>query len=185
MTNIKTLITAEELAEMRDVQHSELIAGEIVRTVPTQQPHGTTAAQIHGFVHPYVRTNRLGITGIAEVGYILRRDPDYVRVPDVSFVSRERIPPTGLPTGFWPFAPDLAVEVASPSDSRRDIESKVRQYLDAGTRLVWVANPRARTITVHSPDMPPRTLGADDVLDGGDVLPGFSVRVGDIFDPGF
>lgn len=179
----RTLITIEELLHMPDVEPCELIEGELVRRVPTQQPHGYVAAEFHLLIGGFAKQHRLGITGIAEVGYILSRNPDTVRVPDVSFVSRQRIPPGGPTEGYWPFAPDLAVEVLSPSDEEKAVSRKVRQYLDAGTRLVWVADYGTRTVVVHAPGREPRTLGPDDMLDGEDVLPGFSVRVGDILAP--
>ena len=81
---------------------------------------------------------------------------------------------------FWPFAPDLAIEIASPSDRPEAVNDKVREYLDPSTRLVWVAWPTSRSITAYEPSLPRRELGPDDEIDGGDVLPGFRVRVSEL-----
>ena len=93
----------------------------------------------------------------------------------------ERIPPLAERLGFMPIAPDLAIEVISTSERRAAIATKVEMYLAAGVRLVWVADPRTKSVTVHAPGTPARFLGSNELLDGGDLLPGFSVRVGDFF----
>ena len=113
--------------------------------------------------------------------FILRRHPDLLRVPDVAFVSWDRLPDRRRPEGFLPIAPDLAAEVVSPHNRADDINEKVHDYLEAGTRLVWVLWPRRRMITVYELDKDLRELGPDDFLDGGDVLPGFRVRVAKLF----
>jgi Uma2 family endonuclease len=118
---------------------------------------------------------------LGECGYVLRRNPDTVRGPDASFVSSERLAAWEARGPFFEGAPDLAVEVLSPSNTRREIEEKVSEYLAAGGREVWVADPEARRITVHRPDEGPRDLGPDDTLDGGDLLPGFDVPVAELF----
>jgi Uma2 family endonuclease len=115
------------------------------------------------------------------VGYILSRRPDLLRIPDASFVSWDRLPDRQIPQGFLPFAPDLAVEIVSPHDRAADIDDKVHEYLEAGTRLVRVFWPRRRAVTAHEPDADPRELGPDDFLDGGEILPGLRVRVADLF----
>jgi Uma2 family endonuclease len=124
---------------------------------------------------------RLGELLVAEPGFVIERDPDTVRVPDVAFVSKSRIPPGGLPKAFAPFAPDIAVEVLSPGDTQVEVEDKVEQWLDGGTAMVWVVNPRGRRVTVHRKGRDPRILRENDTLDGDDVCPGFSVRVGELF----
>ncbi|MEJ7655190.1 MAG: Uma2 family endonuclease [Chloroflexia bacterium] len=112
------------------------------------------------------------------VAYVLSRDPDEVRVPDASFVSRDRIPASGVPVGYWLLAPDLAVEVVSPNDRAEEVHNKVQVYLSSGVRTVWVLWPRSRSVSTHERDGLSRELGADDDLEGGDALPGFRVRVG-------
>jgi len=100
----------------------------------------------------------------------------------VAFVRQERIPPEGEPEGYWELSPDLAVEVVSPTDSAAHIQAKVQEYLEAGTRLVWVVYPRTQTVVVYRPSGEALVLGEEDMLTGEDVLPGFACRVGDIFD---
>jgi Uma2 family endonuclease len=104
-----------------------------------------------------------------------------VRIPDVSFIAQARLPDGSVPEGFIPGAPDLAVEIVSPGDRAEEVYGKVREYLDAGARLVWVVWPRHRAVTAYPPDGQSRELREDDELDGGAVLPGFRVRVGDLF----
>ena len=98
-----------------------------------------------------------------------------MREPDIAFVRQDRIPADGVPDGFWPGAPDLAVEVTSPGDRPSEIRAKVSDYLARGVRLVWVVDPKKKTVTTHNPLSTPVTLGVDDVLDAGDVVPGFSL----------
>ncbi len=141
MTNTKMLITAEELLRMPDVKYCELVAGELVEKVPPQDPHGGTAIEFIGPLYNFLRQNRIRVLTTVEVGYIVSHDPDTVISPDIGFVSRERIPPSGRPSGFWPFAPDLAVEIVSPSDRYSAVLRKVGEYLAAGVRAVWVVTP--------------------------------------------
>ena len=117
----------------------------------------------------------------AETGYILEFDPDTVRAPDVSFISRERLNAIGETDGYWPAAPDLAVEVISPNDRYADVEAKVLEWLDAGTRMVIVVNPRTRSVRVHRSPSDVVTLTVDHVIDGEDVVPGWSLVVSRIF----
>ncbi len=112
---------------------------------------------------------------------MLARDPDTVLAPDVAFVRRERIPASGAPATFWNGAPDLAVEVVSPGDTRPQVASKVDTWLAAGARVVWVADPQDESVTVHQRDRAPRRLTAGDTLDGAPLLPGFRLCVADVF----
>lgn len=112
----------------------------------------------------------------------MSRDPDTVRILDASFVRVDRLPPPEQRRRFIELAPDLDVEVVSPSDSANDVQAKVREYLDAGVQLIWVVHPVHRTVTVYSADRTAHVLYDDDSLTGGDVLPGFRVRVAEIFE---
>ena len=181
----RTLVTAEDLIQMPDSERCELVRGEIVRMPPTGWSHGPVSSKFDRRIGLFVEQHRLGVVSTAEVGYLLTRNPDTVRAPDVSFVSRERIPPGGVTEGYVPFAPDLAVEIVSPSNSAVDISDKVEEYLAAGTRMVLVVFPRRRSVTAYLPGGEARVLHEDDILDGGDVLPGFAVRVGDFFEPDY
>lgn len=146
---------------------------------PAGSGHGSIANRIAYLLTQHVYERELGDVFAAETGFRLAADT--MRAPDVSFVAKSRISPTGLPAGFWPGAPDLAVEVLSPDDRAEDVDEKIDDYLDAGCQLVWIVNPKRKTITVHRPNQNPVILRAPDTLDGGDVVPGFTCRVGDIF----
>ena len=178
----RTLVTAEELGRMDPDILCELMEGEIIYLSPSKGRHGLVSGNFHRRIGNFADERRLGVTNIGELGYLLGRDPDTVVAPDVSFVSRERIAETGIPEDYWPFAPDLDVEVVFLSNIRREIARKVAAYLAAGSKMVWVAHSKARTVTVHLPGAEPRVLHEDDTLDGGEALPGFAVRVRDFFE---
>ena len=137
--------------------------------------------KLGSLLEQHASAHNLGSVYAAETGYRLEHDPDTVRAPDVSFVSRDRLPPEGESDRYWPFAPDLAVEVVSPSDTVSEVQEKVMDYIAAGTRLVWVAHPKTRTVTEYHSLAEVRVLTADDLLDGADVMPGFSCRVSELF----
>ena len=103
-------------------------------------------------------------------GFKLESNPDTVREPDVALVQRERISARGVPDGYWPGPPDLAVEIRSAGDRSSEIREKAAEYLEVGVRLVWVVDSRAQTVTVYRPDAVPQVLGLEDVLDAGDVV---------------
>ena len=121
-----------------------------------------------------------GYVGV-EADYVLAHDPDTVRGPDVSYVRADHIPAFGVPEGFWTLPPDLAVEIVSPSETADEVRAKVRDFLAAGTPLVWTIYPRTREVIVHTPDGLARTYSREDVLADPDVLPGFSCSVAELF----
>jgi Uma2 family endonuclease len=176
------LLTADDLWELShqvgDQKRLELVRGEILEMVPAGGEHGEVAGDIFSFIHTHVKKHQLGRVTAAETGYILFSDPSTVRAPDVGFVSSAHASER-LPKGYVPFAPDLAVEVVSPGDTAGEVHEKVLEFLRAGTRLVWVLYPESRTIVVHTPEGA-HTLTEEDALDGGDVLPGFSVLTGEV-----
>jgi Uma2 family endonuclease len=126
---------------------------------PAGFKHGTIVARLTGALVQHVEAHDLGEVTGAETGFKLASNPDTVRVSDVGFVRRERIPAGELTEKFWPGAPDLAVEVVSPNDTLYEVDDKVEDYLAAGVRLVWIVNPKKRTVTVHQPNSEPQTLG--------------------------
>ncbi len=173
-------MTAEELLELNlPNKRTELVRGRLVVREPAGYEHGRVAARILGRLAAHVYTTGSGELLAAETGFTLHRRPDTVRAPDVAYLRADRTPAPGT-RGFPELAPDLAVEVRSPDDSRRELAEKVADWLAAGARVVWVVDPRARTLVVHEADQAPRTLGEGDTLTGGDVLPGFSVVVRDL-----
>ncbi len=177
------LMTADELLAMPDDGFCyELIKGELIKVSPPPgHEHGLVAMNIAGPLFEYVKSKNLGNVYAAETGFLLEQNPDTVRAADVSFVRRERIEKVGPVEGYWTGAPDLAAEVNSPSDTVRRIEGKVAEWLEAGTRMLWVVSPRLHTVTVYRSLTDIETLTGKDTLDGGDVVPGFQIKIADIF----
>ena len=177
------LMTADELLRLPDDgQRHELVRGELRTMPPGGDEHGSIAGTFHVSLGPYVRAHKLGRTYIADTGYRLTTDPDTVRAPDVAFVRRERVESTGRLRGYREGSPDLVVEVISPDDLYTEVDEKVAEYLEHGARLVFVVNPRRRTVARHRPGEPVCTLTEHDVLDGEDVVPGWSLPVRDLFE---
>jgi Uma2 family endonuclease len=129
----------------------------------------------------YVQAHDLGEVFAAETGFKLAANPDTVRAPDVAFVRRERADEVGDTDGYWPGAPDLAVEVISPGDLYTEVEETVLAWLEAGTRMVIVLNPRRRTAQVYRSPNQVRVLLEGDTLDGEDVVPGWTLPVAALF----
>ena len=179
---LKTLFTAEELFHFPDTRRRlELVKGDLFEMPPPGARHGSVAMVVGSLLMAYVQANQLGKVFAAETGFILRRNPDTVRAPDASFVATEWLPAGELPVGYLELAPDLAVEVVSPSDRDREVLEKVEDWLRAGTRLVWVIYPANRSATVYRALGDSEQLSEDGSLDGGDVLPGFACILGDLF----
>jgi Uma2 family endonuclease len=156
----------------------ELIEGELFEVSPVKRGHGIAQLTIGSRILSFVKVHKLGIVG-TEVGFIFQRKPDTVLAPDVAFVSAERLGPEGK---YWSdVPPDLAVEIVSRSNTRAEIDRKVRIYLASGVRAVWVVRPAARAITIHRPGTPAQTLTENDTLDGGEILPGFALPLSDLF----
>ncbi|MHC4974834.1 MAG: Uma2 family endonuclease [Planctomycetota bacterium] len=173
------ITTADQLLKAGDIGRCELVRGELRRMIPAGDEHGRITGKLTCAVGNHVMAGRLGVFHGAETGFVLSRDPDTVRAPDVAFTRAER---AAAPVrGFTPGAPDLAVEVLSPDDRPGYVREKVAEWLEAGACAVWVVDPRVRTVTVHAPPGDPRVLQETDVLDGGDVLPGFTLAVREIF----
>jgi Uma2 family endonuclease len=182
MTTSIQLLTAEDLLRMpEDSFRYELTRGELRRMSPAGNKHGRIAANITGALVPHVMTNKLGAVYAAETGFLIATNPDTVRAPDVAFVSQKRLEEVGDIEGYWPGAPDLVVEVISPSDVYTEVEEKVFDWLEAGARMVVVINPRKRAVTVYRSFNDIVVLTENDILEGGEVVPGWSMRVKDIF----
>lgn len=168
------------LPEEDDGYREELVAGQVIREPMPGFVHGATEVRISRRVAEHAERHGLGEV-VTEAGFVLQRNPDTVRGPDVAFVSAARLDAWRDRGPYVEGAPDLAVEVRSPSNTRREMQKKVEEYLAAGGREVWVVDPDARRITVHRPGEPPHELGPDDTLDGGDLLPGLTVPVAELF----
>ncbi len=175
-------ITAEDLAQMSfGEQRVELVRGEVITMAPAGAEHGEMAMTLGALIYAFVREHQLGVVYAAETGFLLRRNPDTVRAPDVAFVAAERAAQQRGRTGFFEGPPDLAVEVVSPNDTAEDVEAKVLDYLEAGAKMVWIVRPRTRTVTVYRSLRQVQVLRPGDLLDGGDVLPGFATPVEALF----
>jgi Uma2 family endonuclease len=175
-------MTAEELIKLpRGRSRYELVNGELREMSPAGHNHGRIAARLAGALWRHVEEHELGEVYAAETGFTLTTNPDTVRAPDVSFIRQERVEEVGEAKGYWPGAPDLAVEVNSPGDTVSEVEEKVEEWLEAGTALVWVVSPKLRTVTVYRSREDISTLAEKDVLDGEQIIPGFRYPVAKLF----
>ena len=175
------LMTADELLLMPkiDGRRFELIRGVLVEKMPSGKAQGLVSSRVNIILGNYAEDNDFGVTLSNDTGHRLDRDPDTVRAPDVAWFAPGRLPEDVV--GFPELAPDLAVEVKSPSNSWPEISAKAQMWLCYGSQEVWVADPPTVTIVVYRPNVAPLTLREDDTLDGGNLLPGFSTSVWRLF----
>jgi len=170
----KKVWTVQDLLALADDENRyELVRGELIMMTPAGARHGRLAIRLGAALANFVEDRALGGVYAAKTGFVLEDEPQTVRAPDASFVRQERIPPEGEPKGFWTLAPDLAIEIVSPSETAQHIHEKVADYLRAGTRLIWLVYPDSQTVMEYHPPMEARRLTVEDDLDGGDVVPGF------------
>ncbi len=183
MSAITQLVTAEEFLHTPKEQtwRTELIEGVITKMSPAGMEHGDIAATIAALLWQHVKAQKLGRVMAAETGFKLASDPDTVLAPDTAFIRQEEFERLGMTKKFWPGAPDLAVEVMSPDDSVRRTDEKAKAWLSYGTRMVWVINPRQRTISVYRNDVNISVLTENGILEGYDIVPGFRCSVSEIF----
>jgi Uma2 family endonuclease len=179
--NRKTLLTANDLEQMPDDDsvQLELDEGELITMPPAGMDHGSQGIDISFVLKAFVKKHRLGRVYGADTGF--RLSDDTVRAPDIAFVRKERLAAVHR-KGFGFGAPDLAIEILSPSDSIRQLTRKIRQYLAAGCHTVWVVHPERKEIDVYEKSGADRTLTADDRLEAPELLPGFSILVGELFE---
>jgi Uma2 family endonuclease len=143
--------------------------------------HGVVTMRLSLILGPFVAARNLGLLFGAETGFELERNPDTVRAPDIAFISHARIPAGRIPQGYWTGPPELAVEVVSPSDTAREVSEKAADWIRFGARAVWVVDPDSKTVTVYAADRSVETIAQGEMLDGGEVLPGFWCDVSEIF----
>ena len=184
MTTTETsLLTADELLRLdSNGVRGELIRGVLCETMPAGQRHGKIVVNLVMELGVFVKAGRLGTLVASDSGVWLERDPDTVREPDIAFTSVDRLPLGEDLPGYAEVAPDLVVEIVSPSDSRREVYDKAQMWLHHGVRLVWVVHPDTRTVHAHHQSGAFATLGEHDSLNGMDVLPGFSCPVSAVFE---
>ncbi len=178
----KTLLTLADFQTLPwpDGVRYELDQGELV-SMPFPTPfHNDVAGEIYVVLRAFAKGRRLGHVYPSDTGYMLTREPATVRAPDASFVTAERYSRLDRDRDIEG-APDLAVEVVSPSETATDLHKKIRQYLNAGCRLVWIVYPESREIEVHDHKLGIRLLTGHDTLTAEDLLPGFAIPVKDLF----
>ena len=183
MATTAKLVTAEELWRMPeppDGSRYEVLQGELIQMTPAGARHGRTTLAVGTVLFTFVSEKGLGHVVSNDTGVFTEKDPDTVLAPDLAYWSRQRLPE--LPEGFVEVPPDLAVEVVSPSDSQSYVHRKVLHYLDHEVPVVWVIDPKTRTVTVYRSRQDVCILGEAEEITGGDVLPGFSCRVGEFFE---
>ena len=187
MSTTTRLITADELLVMPPYDEDgnqcrfELIRGELKVMSLAKPLHGAICSRLHIKIGSFVEEHELGESFGAETGFHVERAPDSVLGPDVSFVSHERLAAVENFEKYFPFAPDLAVEVLSPGNTRREMEEKIAMYFAAGSRAVWVFDPKKRTATVYTSPSEVRVFSEDETFDGGEVLPGFTLNLAKLF----
>ena len=177
------LMTAKELLHLPDDEwRYELVEGRRVRMSPIGGRHGRIVMALLPALHRFVDKNHLGEIFPPETGFWIspESEPDTVLPPDLAFVSLAQAVDSEV-EGYPRLAPDLVVEVASPSQGQKQMGAKARRWLDAGTRLVWIVLPETRTVQVWHPVGPVRILTDESELNGGDILPGFAYPVARLF----
>jgi Uma2 family endonuclease len=176
------IMTADELLKMpHDNFRFELVRGELIQMSPAGSNHGKIAARIGSRILQFVEEHNLGDVYAAETGFIIDTDPDTVRAPDASFVTRERIDALGDTEGFFPGAPDLAIEVISPNDTYTQVADKALEWLRSGTQMVIVIDPNKKTVTLYRDLDDITILTETQTIEGGNLLPGWSLSLQDLF----
>ena len=177
-----SVMTAEELVRLHlPGKSTELVRGRLIVREPPGTYHGRIAAKLAVIVGSYIYAHDLGDIFGQHTGFKIESNPDTVRAPDLAFLKHERISAVRL-RGYAEIAPDLIVEIISPDDRPGEVLAKVVDWLDSGVKLVWVIDPQHAEAHVHRPDGSLEIVGADDRLDGEDVLPGLTFTLSSVFD---
>jgi Uma2 family endonuclease len=177
------LTTADELLLMpKGRMRYELVRGELRTMTPAGFEHGRVSLRMAQLLGAHVEEAGIGVAAGAETGFVLSTDPDTVRAPDAAFVSKERAEKVGRTVKYWPGAPDFAAEVISPNDTFHEVQAKALEWLAAGTIVVLLLDPDQQTATVYRGQGDTHVHRADETLDLGDAVPGFTVSVARLFD---
>jgi Uma2 family endonuclease len=174
------ITTAEQLLAAPDLGRCELVGGSLVMMSPAGFEHGRLEIRLASRLSEFIERRGLGVVTGADTGYVLARNPDTVRVPDVGFVQKSRLP-AGQITTFFPGPPDLAVEVLSPDDRASEVLAKVEEYLAAGCQMVWLVDPATRTVATYDAEGRVVRSSGDAALAGEPLLPGFQLSLADLF----
>ncbi len=176
------LMTADELLMMPNSRWGyELVRGKLKKYMPAGNLHGIIALKIGRIIGNFVEENNLGVVVAAETGFLISHNPDTVRAPDSAFIGKEKLAKHGITEKFFPDAPDLAVEVVSPNDRKKDIEDKVQDYLAAGVNLIWIIYPQKQFVVVHRQSKIVSILFETDEIEGEEVLPNFRLPLEKLF----
>lgn len=182
-TEIERNYTAADLLDLSaaTINRLELRKGKIITMSPAGSKHGIFALRLGAQIQFFIDEHDLGVAFAAETGFLLEKEPDTVLAPDAAFINKEHLPQDDLPEGYFPGTPDLVVEVVSLNDRMAEVQNKVQIWLQYGTRLVWIVEPKTATITIYRADGSVTLLQATDTLDGEDVLPGFRYGLANLF----
>jgi Uma2 family endonuclease len=180
MATVERLISAEDLFKMPNLGRCELVRGVINMMSPAGSEHGRIVWNITLLLGNFIKSHKLGTMRGAETGFIIRHDPDTVLAPDASFILADRLPEKH-PKSYFDGPPDLAVEVLSPNDRASEVQTKIRDWLNAGCRAVWIVDPDTKSVTIYKSTHDIAVLNAADMLTDDRLLPGFSASVGELF----
>lgn len=181
MTRTSTITTAEQLFEAgSELGRCELVKGDLRMMHAAGGWHGQITLRLSGELYKYVEANDLGVLCAAETGFVLERNPDTVRAPDIAFIAKDRAAEARTEK-FIPIPPDLVVETLSPSDTASAVAEKTQWWLDHGVKRVWIVDPGSESISMHGPDGTARTYRAEHTLRDDGVLAGFTLEVGKLF----
>lgn len=176
------LMTADELLALpRGQFRYELINGKLKTDSLSGHLHGSVTIRLAAPLAEHVKKNRLGQVYAAGTGFKLTAKPDTVRAADVAFIRKPSVDEIEDTTGYWPAAPNLAVEVLDFDDTVFEVEEKVAEWLDAGSEQVWVLSPKLQTVVIYRSRIEVSVLTKKDSLVGGMLVPGFQMRVAEIF----
>ena len=181
MSVTSRIVTADELAAMPGVGRVELIRGELIRMSPAGFEHGKLTARLSWRIARHVEELGLGVVCAAETGFLLQRNPDTVRAPDIAFVAQARLDLAGPFKTYLPGCPDLVAEIVSPSDSFSQVEAKAIEWLEAGCKLVWIVDPKQKHVTEYRSSTQIRILTESDILTAPELLGDWSLRVEQLF----
>lgn len=183
MSTSTALMTAEDLIRLpRGRFRHELINGELRTMSPSGHTHGRITMRLAAPLAQFVWENGLGEVYGAETGFKLTSNPDTVLAPDVAFIAKERLVQVGDTKGYWPGAPDLAIEVLSPGDKAIEVQAKVTEWFSFDTKQVWIVNPKLFTVTVYRSLSDSTTFTETDYLEGEGILPGFRIALDRLFE---